>query len=295
MAEPPPPFDTEEAKQLHKLYADINLHKNNEMKCDHFVACAKSCEWDNRKLLPPTGGYVGSDYALNRILFVGINANRGVADGGQFYDCYDWLSRELTPSSRSIDGVIHRFLQIYFGTKLEPIEARKRFAFTNLIKCSATIRAAEPTQVMHDNCRIRLGTLFQEIDILQPRYIVCVGEPPFKAILWHYMADVDYDDSELKLLRFTISRLSGTIKVIRLCNPPQGYRTVRIFQKKLNSGEQLAGAWGEVARNCASTIAAFRSESKLVDSTKHWIDPAGYLYQACVELLISFLKTTSPN
>jgi hypothetical protein len=233
MVELPPPFDTEEAQQLHKLYCKLQLTERNGKDCKYYPSCEKSCKWTGRNILPPTGGYVGSHYSQHRILFVGINTNQGSADSDHFYSSYEWLSLEKSPSSQYIDGVIHRFLQRYFGQILDFKEARRRFAFTNLVKCSVMGQAGVPTPVMNDNCRLRLGTMFQEIEILRPRSIVCVGEPPFGSILWHYLTEVVEDDSPWKDWRFAIKRRDADMKVVRLLNPPQGYQSVRKLQNKL--------------------------------------------------------------
>ena len=127
---------------LKELYEETKLDRNNGKECPSFPKCFASCKIENRKLMPPTGAYVGEEYNKNRILFVGINTNRGSSDSDQFYSCYDWISGD----DNFIAGAIHRIVKKVLGNpELMPAETKEHFAFTNAIKCSVDKNAGKQT------------------------------------------------------------------------------------------------------------------------------------------------------
>ena len=244
MAESEPFSPTPLRKELDAFYRRSGLTTRDGADCPSYEGCRASCLWegeDGRKITPPTGAYVGRDYEAHRLLFVGINTNRGSDSSEAFYDSYHWISPAESDDSR-IAGVIHRLTCMILGKpQLRTEQSREYFAFTNLIKCSVNTQAGRPTRVMKDGCQIRHGFLFDEIDILKPRMIVAMGEAPYYAISDHYIQTVREVEGGINGYMYQFQHEARPVVAWFVYNP--GARAPRTIWKEVRTSNTVSDGY----------------------------------------------------
>jgi len=229
-------------KILEEFYQNSGIRRNNGQDCPSYVKCSSSCKLEGREITPPTGLYFGEAYEEKRILFIGINTNCGSASSKDFYSCYRWISKKGTEESISIDGAIHRIVKkILNNSNMPKEETRRHFAFTNLVKCSVDKSAGSPTKTMWDNCEVKHGYLFEEVNMLKPRMIIALGRPPFYAIKSHYIDTVEHFSPNFKEWMFSFKMGSNLVVVWFAYNPGQGYQTPRNYWKKIKEKNSVEG------------------------------------------------------
>ncbi len=242
-------------EQLEKIYEESNLRKDG---CPLVQACDNSCNWESRKKTPPMRSYVGEEYEKHRILFVGINYNGSDVEREKIEqnELFDYVRKYISKDpgsicSQHIDGVIHALTtKIVNGPNLNPSDTGKMFAFTNIVKCSVDKDAGKPTNTMYENCAIRRGYVFKEIEILKPKLIICIGDPPFEGIRSHF-ADSVLNKDEFGNWLFRFENNGDKTYVLRVYNPPSGYRYIRSEWNKVQKGN-LSETWRKFFRECNS-------------------------------------------
>jgi hypothetical protein len=221
------------AVKLDNYYGRCNIREGNS-GCAYYKQCKCSCAWedDKRSLSETTGGpYVGELYDKHRILFIGINT----ADPQKhLYECYSWISGPKSENGRHIDGAVHRIMKLYLGdSTLTSSETREFFAFTNAIKCTVSTKAGKPTSTMRGNCLIKAAYVVDEIRILQPRLIICLGEDQFYHVRNYLFENAVKIDAQLADVVLRLDFESTQAVMIRLYNPGRGYQSIRAAWKKL--------------------------------------------------------------
>jgi hypothetical protein len=296
MAELAPLTPTPLREELDDFYRRSGLITHDGADCPSYEGCRASCVWDgDRKITPPTGAYVGQDYEPNRLLFVGINTNRGSASSETFYDSCYWISGAETAESSGIDGVIHRLTCTILGEpRMRPEQTRKCFAFTNLIKCSVKTQAGRPTRVMKDSCQIRHGFLFDEIDILKPRMIVAMGEAPYYAISDHFIQTVREVEGGISGYMFQFRHEARPVVVWFAYNP--GARAPRTIWKAIRTSNIVPDGYRRFMPKGVSDrdLRAFLDNKY---AAEQHVDAGNLFYQMMLDRLIEaanrFLRQTS--
>jgi hypothetical protein len=210
----------------------------------------------------------------------------------EFYSCYNWVSSADTAHSPYIDWVMHRVTGKMLGTLIaDPSESKRHFAFTNVVKCSVASKGGRPTKTMGDNCSVRHGYLYREIEILSPRIVVAVGEPPYSAIVSHYVdtatstgGDVPYE--------WAVDLLIGgnPVVLVRLANPVQGYQSLRRVWNRLRDSALL-----EKGREWMLPLGVYDAEgvAKYLDNTysgSECVDRPNPFYELLVDKLVSVAR-----
>ena len=92
--------------------------------------------------------------------------------------------------------------------------SRDKIYITNVLKCHPP-RNHSPTRKQINAC---IGYLYRQIDLIKPKLILCLGKYASKEIFSRYNLSWSRI-SELHGKVFTISTLSGTLKIISLYHP----------------------------------------------------------------------------
>jgi hypothetical protein len=188
----------------------------------------------------PTGAFVGEHYA-NGILFVGIN-HYPAEDLFEFYAPYQdkWFS---TTNGTGMYRAVYRLTcKILKKQDWEPSESREYIACSNVVKCSVGDDAGNPPPVMSGNCEKEKEFLHKEVEILQPRLIVCLGQAPFSALERYYMHGAPHQqDAAFRDWTFQFDLNGQLVSVLRLHNPGryQSINEQRNTIKAINDNEQL--------------------------------------------------------
>ena len=243
MVHVPPPVTPLRA-HLHRFYECAELLTGDGKDCPSYSRCSSSCRLEGRQLTPPTGAYVGEEYGRGvRMLFVGINTNQASQSSEKFYQSYNFISAHSTETSQGIDGAVHRIARkLLCKSDATPEETCRFFAFSNLIKCSVNNKSGKPTQVMCDQCGIRLSHLFAEIAILKPHLIIALGVDPFRAVRNHYIQTIN-EISPFGQWAFSFNLETSRVMVLFAYNPGNGYRGPRGEWKKIQAEEHLRDKW----------------------------------------------------
>jgi hypothetical protein len=224
--------------ELDAFYGSSLINYNDGRDCSLYSKCSASCIWEDREITAPTGAFIGDEYDKYRILFVGINTNKGSKDSTDFYSSKNWISGD----DNYIAGTIHRLVKkIVAKPTINPDDTKKYFAFTNAIKCSVNEKAGNPTQTMEINCIYLNKFLFNEIEILKPRLIIALGEIPFKAIRINYMNTIKSIDPLFNTWALTIQGQGNEIAIISLYNPGTGYKSLRGIYNKMKKENRVTG------------------------------------------------------
>lgn len=277
--------------QLEEYYGKVGLDKNDGKDCPSFKKCQSSCRLAGKNIMPPSSAFIGDNYDKFRVLFLGINTNRGSANSGEFYSAYDWISGPSTENSVYIDGTIHRIIKKLSGKdSLKPEDSRAIFAFTNVVKCSVDKDAGNPTEVMCVNCVYKHGYTFEEIKLLKPKLIIALGDKPFNAIRNEFIDSVENIDHLFANWIFSFGIDYMSTAVIGLYNPGQGYRTPRSIFKKIREGKHIEEEWKMFISD------DFKEEDDLAQALErrypkeNRIDKANPFYDAIFNKLISIAK-----
>jgi len=280
---------------LHAIYEKAGLFKLDGKGCEHYEKCAASCNWNHcgRKILPSTGGVVGEKYGQEKIrpLFVGINTNEGSKNLAGFYDSYSWSSK----NDSGIAGCMHRVTKrVLNEPDMDHVQTSEYFAFTNLIKCSVAKRAGSPTGAMIENCIVKKGTVFEEIKLLNPDVIFCLGDHPFCRIQNHFITTVEEIKHEFNQWLYSIKLNDRKIPVIHLKHPPQGYPWLRSAHNKIENGKPLADSLKLFIPDdpkAQHDLNAWLEEKYPENLKQHRIDTANPFYDLIFDTLWRHAKT----
>lgn len=291
-AEQFPYQQTELGMELHRLYDEWSLNRNDGHDCPLFEDCDASCIWDlaEARITAPTGAYVGKKYHQDRWLFIGINTNRGSEDSTEFYSSYKWISEPKSEGSPHIDGAIHRMVKkLLRSSNLEPNHTKDHFAFTNIVKCSVTKAAGRPTGTMFNNCTYRQQHIFKELDTLKPKWIFALGDLVFDAIRYVYHRNVKtagHKGGNFKGWVYTYDEYGYPTTVIRLYNPGQGYQTPRRFFKNITREDNLK-YWQEFFSEDLVLSDDIHKKLDNLYPDMHRIDKSNSFYDAIIDRLLT--------
>ncbi len=216
-------------EDLKKIYQNILNYDGRG--CPSYPICCESCKWQNeRKLLPPTGAWVGDNYGESRILFLGINTNQGSKDSKSFWAPEKWYNSDREYLGRATNQIIKKV----WDRKFNHNDSMNYYAFTNVIKCSVSEQSGAPTEVMSIRCPYIEQYLDKELKVLKPKVIFAFGETPFQVVQNLNMETVEEVSDNFKDWLFKYTFKNNEVFVCRLYNPGQGYRTPRNIWKRIN-------------------------------------------------------------
>jgi len=70
----------------------------------------------------------------------------------------------------------------------------RRIAFTNLVKCNASMGADTTPAAISENCIDKLGVVWHELEVLQPRHVILYTGHDYDEHLARYTAGLDVSD-----------------------------------------------------------------------------------------------------
>jgi len=191
---------------------------------------------------PPPLTCIGSKYAEAdpKIFALAVNQNLKREEACSFDVARNSL-RDPNPWYGPLENV-ERICQIIFKSlkkiEIKNKEIREFISFSNFVKCSSNQVRGTPTDQMIRNCT---EFTLEEIDILDPDIIVCMGSVPFNGIWFgiknkhrRILEPHDYD-----FYSFRYQKKGKTVKVIRVYHYGDMRTINRIakYLEMLSSGE----------------------------------------------------------
>jgi len=205
------------------------------------------CGPDRAKLkdggfFPPPLTYIGREYseATPKIFALAINQNLSKEKPCSFNVARNCL-RHPNPWYGPLENV-ERICQIIFkplsNEEIGDERIRDFISYSNFVKCSSTEARGNPTDQMVRNCT---GFTLEEIEILDPDIIVCMGRIPFDGIWFGiknkykgFLEPQDYDSYS-----FRFKNNNRIVRVIRVYH--YGYfgivRWIENYLKRCAEGE----------------------------------------------------------